>query len=230
MRVRVATTAVGLTAVLLALPACSTDTTAGQHPSAARAGEPSDRAQRTAPLSSATLQARLLDPRDLGKGFLPKPERPAQHDDVTVLGCRALSELGGGDAATGGALDFPHKAKVDFTYTGSSSGISEEVYSDSAKKLSAGIDRIFDAMTGCSTYQVISGGTSVDVASQKLTASDVGGDQQWSQLLTFTAAGRSSAVKQTAIRDGNLLVVLTGSPALVDRHIHKALAKATATS
>ncbi|RZD89319.1 hypothetical protein [Streptomyces albidoflavus] len=229
MRVRVATTTVGLTAVLLALPACSTDTTRGQHPSAARAGEPSDRAQRTAPLSSATLQARLLDPSDLGKGFLPKPERPARHDDVTVLGCRALSELGG-DAATGGALDFPHKAKVDFTYTGTSSGISEEVYSDSAKKLSAGIGRIFGAMTGCSTYQVISGGTSVDVASQKLTASDVGGDQQWSQLLTFTAAGRSNVVKQTAIRDGNLLVILTGSPALVDHHIHKALAKATATS
>ncbi|WTD05921.1 hypothetical protein OH717_26755 [Streptomyces albidoflavus] len=229
MRVRVATTAVGLTAVLLALPACSTDTTRGQQPSAARAGEPSDRAQRTALLSSATLQSRLLDPSDLGKGYLPKPERPARHDDVTVLGCRALSELGG-DAATGGALDFPHKAKVDFTYTGTSSEISEEVYSDSAKKLSAGVDRIFDAMTGCSAYQVISGGASVDVASQKLTASDVGGDQQWSQLLTFTAAGRSSVVKQTAILDGNLLVVLTGSPALVDRHIHKALAKATATS
>ncbi len=44
MRVRVATTVVGLTAVLLALPACSTDTTGGHQPSAARAREPSDRA------------------------------------------------------------------------------------------------------------------------------------------------------------------------------------------
>ncbi|WP_205613386.1 hypothetical protein [Streptomyces sp. S5] len=93
---------------------------------------------------------RLLDPSDLGKGFLPKPCRPARHDDITVLGCRALSELGG-DVATSGALDFPHKARADFTYAGSSSGISEEVYSDSAKKLSAGINRIFGAMAGCST-------------------------------------------------------------------------------
>ncbi len=37
-------------------------------------------------------------------------------------------------------------------------------------------------------------------------------------------------VMQTATRDGNLLVILIGSPALVDHHIHKALAKATATS
>lgn len=37
-------------------------------------------------------------------------------------------------------------------------------------------------------------------------------------------------VKQTAIRDGNLLVIVSGSPALVDRHLDRALAKATAAS
>ncbi|MDI3423387.1 hypothetical protein [Streptomyces luteolus] len=229
MRVRVATTALGITAALLALSACSTDTNGDQRPSAARAGKPSDRAQETAVLSSAALESRLLDPSDLGRGYLPKPERPAQHDDVTVLGCAALSELGG-DAVTGGTLAFPREAKADFTYGGSSSEISEELYSDSAKKLSDGIARVFDAMTGCPTYQVVSGGTPVDVASQKLTVPNAGGDQQWSQLLTFTAAGRSSVVKQTAIRDGNLLVIVSGSPALVDRHLDKALAKATETS
>ncbi|MFD3590518.1 hypothetical protein [Streptomyces sp. NPDC058683] len=228
MRVRVATTALGITAVLLGLSACSTDTTGDQRPAAAREGTPSDRAQGTAVLSSAALSSRLLDQSDLGSGYLPKPERPAQHDDVTVIGCPALSELGG-DAATGGTLAFPRKAKAAFTYGGSSSEISEELYSDSAKKLSDGIARIFDAMTGCPTYQVVSGGTPVDVASQRLTAPNAGGDQQWSQLLTFTAAGRSSVVKQTAIRDGNLLVIVSGSPALVDRHLDKALAKATAT-
>ncbi|MFE2463252.1 hypothetical protein [Streptomyces sp. NPDC059402] len=40
----------------------------------------------------------------------------------------------GGDAATGGTLAFPHKAKADFTYGGSSSEICEELYSDSVKK------------------------------------------------------------------------------------------------
>ncbi|MGW3251401.1 hypothetical protein ACWDCX_12575 [Streptomyces fungicidicus] len=223
MRVRVAITALGITAALLAVPACSTDTTGSKHQT------PSSRTGKPVALSSAALESRLLDPRDLGSGYLPKPERPAQHDDVTVIGCPALSELGG-DAATGGTLAFPHKAKADFTYGGSSSDISEELYSDSAKKLSDGIDRIFDAMTGCPTYQVVAGGTPVDVTSQKLPAPHAGGDEQWSQLLTFIAGGRSTVVKQTAIRDGNLLLVVSGSPALVDRHLDKALDKATATS
>ncbi|MEV5046906.1 hypothetical protein AB0N20_20295 [Streptomyces griseoincarnatus] len=230
MRVRVATTALGITAALLAVPACSTDTTGSKHQTpSSRTGKPTEAAQESAALSSATLESRLLDPSDLGSGYLPKPERPAQHDDVTVIGCPALSELGG-NAATGGTLAFPHKAKADFTYGGSSSEISEELYSDSAKKLSDSIDRIFDAMTDCPTYQVVAGGTPVDVTSQKLPAPHAGGDEQWSQLLTFIAGGRSTVVKQTAIRDGNLLLVVSGSSALVDRHLGKALTKATAAS
>lgn len=230
MRVRVATTALGITAALLAVPACSTDTTGSTHrTSSSRTGKPTEAAQEPPALSSATLESRLLDPRDLGSGYLPKPERPAQHDDVTVISCPALNELGG-DAATGGTLAFPHKAKADFTYGGSSSEISEELYSDSVNKLSNGIGRIFDAMTGCPAYQVVTGGTPVDVTSQKLPAPTAGGDEQWSLLLTFIAGGRSTVVKQTAIRDGSLLLVLSGSPALVDRHLDKALAKATATS
>ncbi|MEU3552408.1 hypothetical protein [Streptomyces longwoodensis] len=224
MRVRVATTALGITAALLALPACSTDTTGDKHqpPTATHTGKP-------AALSSTALESRLLDQGDLGSGYLPKPERPAQHDDVTVIGCPARSELGG-DAATGGTLTFPHQAKADFTYGGNSSKISEELYSDSPKKLSDGIDQIFDAMTGCPTYQVVAGGTPIDIASQKLPAPRVGGDEQWSQLLTFTTGGRSTVVKQTAIRDGSLLLIVSGSPAVVDRHLDKALAKATAAS
>ncbi|MER7718477.1 hypothetical protein ABTX99_16265 [Streptomyces flaveolus] len=222
MRVRVATTALGITAALLTLHACSTDTTGTKHqtPSTARSAKP-------AVLSSAALESRLLNRSDLGSGYLPNPERPAQQDDVTVVGCPALSELGD-DATTGGTLDFPHKAKADFTYGASPSEISEELYSDSANKLSHGIDRIFDAMTGCSAYQVVAGGTPVDVTSQKLPAPHAGGDERWSQLLTFTPERRSTVVKQTAIRDGNLLLVVSGSPALVDRHLAKALAKSTA--
>ena len=231
MRVRVATTALGITAALLALPACSTDATGAKHqtPSSARTGKPADVVQKPTALGSAALESRLLDQIDLGSGYLRKPERPAQHDDVTVIGCPALSELGG-DTATGGTLTFPHRAKAAFTYGGSSSEISEELYSDSAEKLSDGIGRIFDAMTGCPTYQVVVGGTPIDMASQKLPAPHGLGDEQWSQLLTFSAGGRSTVVKQTAIRDGSLLLIVSGSPALVDRHLDKALAKATAVS
>ncbi|MFE4546482.1 hypothetical protein [Streptomyces sp. NPDC056785] len=229
MRVRVATTALGITAALLALPACSTGSTADQNPSAAPTDTSSDRAQETAVLSSAALESRLLDQSDLGSGYLPQPERPAQHDDVTVLGCPALSKLGD-NAAMGGTLAFPDRAKADFAYGSSPSEVSEELYSASPEKLSDGIDRIFDAMTDCPTYQVLAGGTPIDIASQKLPAPHGRGDEQWSQLLTFTAEGRSRLDKQTAVRDGSLLLVVSGSPALVDRYLDMALTKATATA
>ncbi|MFE7122018.1 hypothetical protein ACFU99_41955 [Streptomyces sp. NPDC057654] len=233
MRVRVTTAALSLTAITaLALPACSAHTTGStaDTASSARAGKPADTAPNAAPLSSAALERRLLDASDLGNGYLHKPERPAQHDDVTVVGCPALNELGG-DAATGGSLAFPRRAKTAFAYTGGSDAeVTEELYSDHARKLSAGIGRIFDAMTGCPTYQVVAGGTAIDMASQKMAAPRRLGDEQWSQLLTFSTGGQHTVMKQTAVRDGDVLVIVSGAPALVDRHLGKALAKATATS
>lgn len=88
MRVRVATTALGITAALLALFACSTDTTGAKHhaTSSARTGKPTDALRKAAVLSSAALETRLLDQSYLGTGYLRKPERPARHDDVTVIG------------------------------------------------------------------------------------------------------------------------------------------------
>jgi hypothetical protein len=124
VRVRVAI-ALGLTVVTaLALPACSTDSsqTKSATSSAARVGTPANGAQQTAPLSSSSLEMLLLDEGDLGSGYTRRPERPAQHDDVTVLGCPALAKLGG-NAATGGSLAFPRKAKASFTFGGSGGGV-----------------------------------------------------------------------------------------------------------
>ncbi|WP_406723979.1 hypothetical protein WJ438_04000 [Streptomyces sp. GD-15H] len=225
MRVRVAT-ALGLTAVtVLTLPACSTDTTEAKSasPSSTRSGKPATADQNDAPLPSAALEERLLDVSDLGSGYTRKPERPAQHDDVTVLGCPALNDLGGA-GATGDSLDFPRQAKATFTYSGgSNSEVFEELCSDTVGKLSGGTGQIFDAMTGCPEYQVLVGGTAIDMATQKMTAPQLG-DEGWSQLLTFSAGGHDTAMKQTAVRDGSVLLIISGSPALVNRHIAKATA------
>ncbi|HEX5569088.1 MAG TPA: hypothetical protein VFY14_19580 [Streptomyces sp.] len=231
MRVRTATTTavLGLTTVtVLALPACSPDSSeAKPDPSTAHADAPAHGERQAAPLSSAALETLLLDEGDLGSGYTRMSERAAQHDDVTVLGCPALDKLGG-EAATGGPLDFRRKAKASFTYTpGSGAEVSEELYSDSANKLSEGTGRIFAAMTGCPEYQILAGNNAIDVTTQKTAAPPLG-NEQWSQLLTFSAGGRNSVLKQTAIRTGNVLLVVSGSPALVDRHLDKALAKATA--
>ncbi|MEU5159618.1 hypothetical protein AB0G74_08405 [Streptomyces sp. NPDC020875] len=220
---------------LLALPACSANT-----PSTSPANGGVSAPVATAPgkseattdgpvLSSGQLRDRLLTAEDLGEGYVPKPQRvPGQgagRDDVTVIGCPALEKLGG-EAGAGGSLDFPRRAKAAFTYTGGRDAeLSTELYSDTTARLSTGTGRIFAAMASCPVYQVVLGSTPVKVATQKLPAPDLG-DEVWSQLLTFTAAGRDSVVKQTAVRAGTVLVVVSGSPALVDTHVEKALAKA----
>ncbi|WP_329149689.1 hypothetical protein OG501_03715 [Streptomyces niveus] len=233
MQHRTASAAVlGITALTLAiLPGCSPSSPARTTTSSSdsAAPRPDGNGRGDAVLSSPELAVRLLDENDLVTGYTRKPDRPSGGDaDVTVLGCPALDDLGA-DAATGsgGGLDFPRSAKTAFTYTGSGE-VTEELYSDAAIKLSDGTGRIFDAMTGCPAYQVLAGSTPVDIATQEAPAPRLG-DERWSHLLTFSSGGAETVVKQTAIRDGSVLLIVSGSPALVDRHLDTALAKATAT-
>jgi hypothetical protein len=72
---------------------------------------------------------------------------------------------------------------------------------------------------------VLVGNTSITVTTQELPAPKLG-DERWSQLLTFTAGGRSSVVKQTAVRTGTVVVVVSGNAALVDAQLAKAVDKA----
>jgi len=212
---------------VLALEGCSIGSTSSRDPASAATASSED-ASMPAPLSSAELAKRLLDEGDLGEGYARTPLRPAVHDEVSVIGCPALEKLGA-DAATGAGLDFFRKAKVSFAYGGGDSEVSEELYSDSAAKLSKGIGQIFDAMVSCPTYQVASGSTVIDMGTQMTAAPDLG-DEQWSQLLTYSVGGQRSVVKQTAVRIGTVLVIVSGSPGLVDASLEKAFAKAQAAS
>ncbi|WP_210593654.1 hypothetical protein [Streptomyces sp. GESEQ-35] len=222
---RSTTITLGLSAAftVFALTGCASHTEPAD--SSAPARRDGDTASASAPLSSAQLNQRLLNESDLGEGYTRKPEPARRSDDVTLIGCPGLEKLGS-DAVTGSGLDFARKAKVSFTYSGSStSEVSEELYSDRPTKLSKGIGNVFDAMLSCPSYQVASGSTVVDMGTAKSTAPDLG-DDQWSQLLTFSAGGHRSVIKQTAIRTGNVLVVVSGSPGLVDAHLARAVDKA----
>ncbi|WP_318209466.1 MULTISPECIES: hypothetical protein [unclassified Streptomyces] len=195
----------------------------GSSPAAAVSSAPA--AKPAAPLTSAALAERLLDEADLGQGYTRKPETSGSRNDVTVIGCPALENLGG-DAAAGGSLDFPNNAKTTFAYTrGTDSEVAEELYSDTLDKLGPGTKTVFEAMTGCPLYRVVVGDTPIAVATQQLPAPALG-DEAWSQLLTFTAGGRDTVMKQTAVRAGSVLVVVSGSPALVDTHLTRAVDKA----
>ncbi|MEW1794697.1 hypothetical protein [Streptomyces niveus] len=229
MHHRTASTIVlGITAAL-ALAACSPGAPENRPADGApaRTHSPADNGRGDAVLSSPELASRLLGESDLGAGYTRKPERPAGNDDVTVLGCPALDELGA-DAATGsaGGLDFPRRAKAAFAHS-SGAEVTEELYSDAAVKLSEGTGRIFDAMTGCPSYQVLAGSTPIDITTQEIPAPRLG-DERWSHLLTFSSGGAETVVKQTAIRDGSVLLIVSGTPALVDQHLRAAHAKATA--
>ncbi|MGW6458683.1 hypothetical protein ACWF94_22675 [Streptomyces sp. NPDC055078] len=235
MRRRSTTAVLGLTALtLLTLPGCSTSNPSPVSATAApaRTAEPKAAPDDLKPadvLTSDQLRERLLDETDLGQGYTRKPERDPGRDDVTVIGCPPLDKLGG-EAAAGGSLDFPHRAKAAFSDTGSGdSEVAEELYSDTETRLSAETKRIFDAMVSCPTYQVVVGSTPVKMTTQKITAPPLG-DEQWSQVLTFTTGERSSVVKQTAVRTGTLLVIVSGAPGLVDTHVDEALAKAGSPS
>ncbi|MFE9684514.1 hypothetical protein [Streptomyces sp. NPDC006285] len=228
MRVRIAAI-LGTTALVLTLPACSpgADTQPGTKAPVARPQHQGSNDNNSLPLSSAALRARLLTRHDLGDGYILKPESPTRHNEVTVLDCPALDKLGD-EAAVDGSFGLPRQAKASFVYKdGSNWELSEELYSDTAKKLSTGTENIFAAMTGCPAYQILVDGTAIDVTTQELAAPRLG-NEQWSQLLTYTAGGRTQTVKQTAIRTDNVLLVLSGSPALVESHLDKALAKVTA--
>ncbi|MER5567215.1 hypothetical protein ACWC98_11025 [Streptomyces goshikiensis] len=90
---------------------------------------------------------------------------------MTVIGCPFLEQLVG-DAAVGGSLDFPNKAKAQFLYSGSpDSEIAEELYSDTAPKLAAGTKRIFDAMIGCPVYQATSSGVPMLASPRRVATS-----------------------------------------------------------
>ncbi|MEU1099538.1 hypothetical protein ABZ408_00905 [Streptomyces tibetensis] len=220
------------TVSVLVLTACSNGSARATNPtsSGSASGRPEGKnAPAAGPLSSAALAKRLLDEGDLGEGYTRKAEQPGRHDDVTVIGCPGLGELGG-DATAGGGLDFPRRAKVSFTYAGGTgSEVTEELYSGTAAELSSGVSRIFEAMTSCSSYQVLVGSTAVTVTNQNVSVPRLG-DERWSQLLTFTVDGHSHVVKQTAVRVGMVVAVVSGSAALVDAHVVKAVAKARVTT
>lgn len=123
MRLRT-TTALGLTAAVLTLPGCSNSpsSSSGQttsSPAAAAQQKKETGTKLTKPLSSATLGMRLLDETDLGEGYSRKADRTSDHDDMMVISCPALQNLGGG-AAADGSLKFPNKAMASFTYASSS--------------------------------------------------------------------------------------------------------------
>ncbi|MFG2232300.1 hypothetical protein ACGFNX_20185 [Streptomyces sp. NPDC048723] len=224
------TTLLGIAAAAtLTLTACSTSSTPALGSAGSQhASSPSTTQQnkKATPLPADQLGPRLLDIVDVGSDYRVQPQEDSKHDDIAVAGCPAMEKLGG--AVAGGSLDFPTQVKVSFAYSGSAdSEVTEEIYTDAEDKLSSGTRTIFDAMTACPKYQLASGSTPINVTTQKVSAPERG-DERWATVMTLSSGGRTTMIKQVAVRFGTILVVLSGSPGLVDTHLDKALDKALA--
>lgn len=176
-------------------------------------------------LSSEQLANRLLTTADLGSGYTARPTTSRGSTPASVLDCEPLEQMG--QAVADPYAVFPSRAKAVFTDPGGAQ-VTEELYSALPKELSATAERIMDAMTACPVYQIATATAVTRVYARTVPAPPLG-EEQWSQVNTVSAGGRSSTVQQTVVRDGALLLVVSGTPDQVALHVRAALAKATAS-
>ncbi|MFD5510055.1 hypothetical protein ACFWIB_20060 [Streptomyces sp. NPDC127051] len=208
---------------LWALAGCSappSDST----PAAAQTETPVPTAGDPGVLTSERLADRLLTADDLGPGYTARPAATTGSPEASVEGCPQLEQLG--DVADNPYAMFPNQGKRVFTGPGGTQ-LTEELYSAPPKDLSAGAGRIMTAMAACPSYQLVTATTVAEIRTQAVPVPRLG-DEQWGQVLTVTAGGRRTVVQQAVIRDGGLLLVVSGTPAEVTVHGQTALAKATA--
>lgn len=208
---------------LWALTNCSVSSS-DSAPAKAQAETPVATAGNHEVLPPERLADRLLTTDDLGPGYASRPAATTTSPEASVAGCPQLEQLG--SAADNPYAMFPNQGKRVFTGPGGTQ-LTEELYSAPPKDLSAGVGRIMTAMGACPSYQLVTATTVAEVRTQTVPVPRFG-DEQWGQVLTVTAGGRRTLVQQTVIRDGAVLLVVSGSPAEVAVHWQSALTKATA--
>ncbi|UQA93707.1 hypothetical protein [Streptomyces halobius] len=177
------------------------------------------------PVSAGELQPLLLSAEDLGDNYVQQPakdEAGKRYDDISIGGCPALEKLG----ASAGNMKFATKVTADFTYDFSSE-LSEELHSDSPKKLSDTFRAVDDAYGSCPTYTMSSGTTPIEIGVNKVSPPKLG-DEQFGYLITMNFGSKSTVMKQFVVRQGNKAIVLSGSPGLVEKHLQTAYNKLTA--
>ncbi|MFB7464675.1 MULTISPECIES: hypothetical protein [Streptomyces] len=173
-------------------------------------------------LPSERLADRLLTADDLGPGYTARPAATTGSPEASVEGCPQLEQLG--SAVDNPYAMFPNQGKRVFTGPGRTE-LTEELYSAPPQDLSAGVGRIMTAMGACTSYQLVTATAVAEIRTQTVPVPRLG-DEQWGQVLTVTAGGRRTVVQQTVIRDGAVLLVVSGSRAEVTIHAQTDLAKA----
>ncbi|MFF3957410.1 hypothetical protein ACFYY1_29985 [Streptomyces sp. NPDC001890] len=178
------------------------------------------------PLAEGALGALLLSQADLGTGYVQVEEKPdsGEFDDVSVQGCPSLEKLG----QSGDETMFAAKAEASFTYD-TDATLGEELHSDRPSVLSSKLRKLFGTYTSCPTYTMTAGTTPIEVKVTKSSTPELG-DEQFAYTSTMELPSGKQVLKTMAVRQGNVVVMLVGAPALVDRHMEAAVGKIPAGS
>ncbi|MEV6779168.1 hypothetical protein [Streptomyces syringium] len=178
----------------------------------------------TKPARVAELKRLLLTTDDLGSDYTAEPSNDDTKDDDVVSGCPAMERL----VARIPRLQPVNQAEIWFMYgSDPRSTLKEELDSDSPAQLSATLQEVRDAYRACPTYTVTSGTTRIRITLTEAVMPDLGAER-YAFTSTFIGPGGASEVKRVAVRKDNITLFLSGSPALVDKHLKKAFEKATA--
>ncbi|MFD8664881.1 hypothetical protein ACFV1U_05710 [Streptomyces microflavus] len=178
------------------------------------------------PLGEGALRPLLLSQADLGTGYVQVQDKAdtGEFDDVAIQGCPSLEKLG----EKGDEPMFASMASTGFTYD-TDATIGEELHSDRPSVLSSKLRELFGAYTDCPNYTMTAGTTPIEVKVSKSDTPELG-DEQFAYTSTMELPSGAQIVKTTAVRKGNIAVMLVGAPALVDRHIATAVDKLPAES
>ncbi|MFG2894816.1 hypothetical protein [Streptomyces sp. NPDC048248] len=222
------TVAVAACGILALAVGCSSTPATAKHDATSTASRaPAAGSPELKPIRVQQLRHHLLTTDDLGPGYTqtetPDDEKaadPHRYDDMGVSGCPALEELG----KHSDEVRFAAKTSAGFTF-GADSTLGEELHSDTPSKLATGLRMLMHAQTSCPTYTMTSGSTPITVTVRKDKTPGLGPDAYAFTTTLSGPGGWSNVLKTAAARRGNMLVMLVGAPALVDRHIQAAIDK-----
>lgn len=222
-----------LAGALLATSACGGDKGDGKEtPEAVRTQAPAGDAHRkrpggadadVKPLDAARLRQRLVTLADLGPGYTEVPDDGKDEADLGATGCAAMERL----SARLPSLKLAAEVKTGFRYGGTGdSGMAVELDSDSPARISAVYKEIYDSFNSCPSFSFTAGTTPTRATSARPELPALG-DERFGTLLTLDGANGPTVIKYVTVRKGSVSATLIGSPALVDKHIGKAVDKIT---
>ncbi|MFI2077686.1 hypothetical protein [Streptomyces triculaminicus] len=192
---------------------------ASPSPGAPGSSQEKKSAAPAAPLTRSALQPLLLTASDLGPGYVAQPADPAtpSADDESseARGCPALQAM---DQQN---ITFPAQVEQAFSVQGNSrQQVDETLGSDTPAKLDTTLSKISQAYRSCQSFTVNGVTATINVIDPPAL-----GDQRFGYLMTIAAPAGTTAIKALAIREGSVILMLSGDPAAVDSALPAAFDK-----